>query len=137
VVKEAYSSGIGLGIGTELEFSLFVAKTSQPVDYTNFASTTILNRQEDFISDLYDQLAQQEIEIEQVHAESAPGQFEVVMHYSDDPVELADNVVLTRETVINVAHAHGLKAVFLPKVFPSAAGNGSKLSPCVYGFGLV
>lgn len=111
-------------VGVELEFCLVDAKTGNFVDDSVFANSVSLNEQEEFISDLYDQLKQQEIPIELIHAESGPGQLEVVLRHSDDVVGLADNVVLAKETVTNVARAHGCKALFLPKYDAMKAGNG-------------
>ena len=108
----------------ELEFCLVDAKTGQFVDDSVFANSVTLNEQEEFISDLYNQLQQQEIPIELVHAESGPGQVEVVLKHSDDILGLCDNVVLAKETVSNVARAHGCKALFLPKYDLMKAGNG-------------
>ena len=117
----------GQSVGVELEFCLVDAKTGNFVDDSVFANSITLNEQEDFISDLYGQLQQQEIPIELVHAESGPGQVEVVLKHSDDIVGLVDNVVLAKETVSNVARAHGRKALFLPKYDLMKAGNGMHL----------
>jgi glutamine synthetase len=57
-------------VGAEIEFCLVDPKTYKAVDSSVFANSTTLNNQEDFISDLYDQLKQQHIDIELVHAES-------------------------------------------------------------------
>jgi glutamine synthetase len=53
-----------------------------------------------------------------------PGQLEVVLRYLYDPVQLADAVLLTRETIRSVARAHSLKALFIPKYDMMKAGNG-------------
>jgi glutamine synthetase len=53
-----------------------------------------------------------------------PGQLEVVLRYLNDPVQLADAVLLTRETIRSVARAHSLKALFIPKYDKTKAGNG-------------
>lgn len=123
--------GIEFCIGAELEFMLYRRNKDggmQPVDNSTFANSTSLNDQEDFISSVYDQLQQQDIPVELIHAESAPGQLEVVLSYSENNVlRLADNVLFTKETIINVATHHGMKAVFLPKTSLSAAGNGLHL----------
>jgi glutamine synthetase len=111
-------------VGVELEFCLVDAKTGSFVDDSVFANTITLNDQEAFLGDLYDQLQQQYIPVELVHSESGPGQLEIVLEHTDDPVGLADNVVLAKETVSAVARAHGLKALFLPKYDAMKAGNG-------------
>lgn len=115
---------ITFGVGVELEFCLFDAKTGKAVDESVYGNSTTLNQQEDFISELHDQLEQQYIPIELIHSESGPGQLEVVLRYSEDPVELADNVLLAQETIRAVAHQHGYKALFAPKYDMTKAGNG-------------
>jgi len=123
--------GIEFHVGAELEFQLFRTETKggcpQPIDGTTFANPAPLNDQEDFISTLYDQLADQDIPIELVHAESAPGQLEVVLSYSSSVMQLADDVVLARETISSCAKKHGMKALFLPKTSMTTAGNGLHL----------
>jgi glutamine synthetase len=111
-------------VGAELEFCLCDGSTDYPVDCSNFADTVLLNRQEEFISTVYEHLQQQDVEVELLHAESAHGQMELVLRYRTDPVQAADDVILARETVRAVANGKGLKALFLPKVAPAAAGNG-------------
>ena len=122
--------GIEFCVGAELEFMLYGPNKDgvfQLVDSSTFANPTTLNEQEDFISALYDQLEQQDIPVELIHSESAPAQLEVVLGYSDNVVQLADDVVYARETVINVAKQHGMKALFLPKTSMMTAGNGGHL----------
>jgi len=122
--------GIEFSVGAELEFQLYRENKDglmQPIDMSTFGNATTLNEQEDFISTLYDQLEQQDIPIELIHSESAPGQLEVVLSYSNDILQLADDVVYARETVTNVAKQHGMRALFLPKTSMMAAGNGGHL----------
>lgn len=111
-------------VGVELEFCLVDAKTGQFVDDSVFANAVTLNDQEPFLEDLYDQLQRQYIPVELIHSESGPGQLEVVLEYSNNPLVMADNVLLARETIRNVARAHGMKALFLPKYDMAKAGNG-------------
>jgi glutamine synthetase len=134
VLETAMHHGIAFQVGAELEFSLVtdggdlsLGQLPRPVDASVFANTTTLNDQQDFISDLYQQLEEQEIEIELVHAESAPGQLEVVLSYHTNVMTLADNVVFARETIRSVARKHKLRALFLPKISAMAAGNGMHL----------
>ena len=97
------------------------------MDSSVFANSVTLNEQEPFIEDLYDQLGQQYIPVELIHAESASGQMEIVLEYSTDPVEMTDNIVFTRETIREVARKHGMMAHFTPKFDMAAAGNGLHL----------
>lgn len=119
--------GIIFNVGAELEFNLFDIATGKPVDNSVFANTTTLNQQESFLTDCYVQLRQQSIEIEQLHAESGPGQLEVVIKYQPNPISLVDQVMLARETIQVVARQHNCLASFLPKTFADKAGNGLHL----------
>ena len=131
VLHEArVSLGIEFCVGAEIEFMLYKELNNgafDPVDLSTFANSTILNDQEDFISSVYDQLQEQDIPVELIHAESAPGQLEVVLSYTDDVLQLADNVLFAQETIRNVAKQHNMKALFLPKTSMSTAGNGLHL----------
>ena len=101
------------------------SKTEQFVDKSVFANTITLNEQEAFLDDLYNQLQKQYIAIELIHAESGPGQIEIVLEYiKNNPVQVVDNVLLTKETIHAVAHKYGLKALFIPKYDFLKAGNG-------------
>ena len=96
-----------------------------PVDQSLFAHSTILDEQESFITDVYEQLQQLDILIELLHAESADGQLELVLPYSNDNVlNIADDIVYAKETIRAVAKRHKMRAMFLPKIQSDQAGNG-------------
>jgi glutamine synthetase len=114
-------------VGAEIEFCLVDAKTEDPIDHSVFANSVTLNDQESLIDNLYEYLKQQYIPVELIHAESGPGQLEVVLEYSSDPMVMADNIVLCRETIRAVARKHNLKAIFTPKYDLATAGNGMHL----------
>lgn len=132
VVQEARAThNIAFNVGSELEFCLFhnnAPNTQQPVDETNFATLQLLNEQQAFIEKIYTAMTALDIVVEQIHAESAPGQVEVVLRYChDDPVEMADRLILARETISSTAKSMGLLALWLPKIFADKAGNGNHL----------
>jgi glutamine synthetase len=119
--------GIGFTVGTEIEFCLVKAAEGAKIvapDTSLYAGTTTLNDQEEFISDLYNCLEKQKIDVELIHAESASGQMEIVLPYDYDVMKLADNIVLARETIKACAKKHDMRALFLPKVYENQAGNG-------------
>lgn len=125
VLHEAQENhNIAFNVGIELEFCLVDAETGKFVDDSVYGNTTTLNQQEQFIADLHEQLEQQYIPIELIHSESGPGQLEVVLQYSPDALEMADNVVLAQETIKAVARRHGMKALLAPKYDMTKAGNG-------------
>ncbi|GKY90553.1 hypothetical protein MPSEU_000029000 [Mayamaea pseudoterrestris] len=130
ICKEIHN--IGFNIGAELEFTLYNL-AGEPVDGCHYGASTTLNQQQSFISDVYEQLAvQQDVDIELLHSESAPGQLELVLRHQDDAVRLADYAFLAKETIIAVAHQHQLKAIFLPKTDANQAGNGLHLHISMY-----
>jgi glutamine synthetase len=105
----------------------------QFVDNSVFANTITLNEQEEFLTDLYNQLQEQYITIELIHAESGPGQIEVVLEYiKNDPVKVVDNVLLAKETIQAVAQKYNFKALFIPKYDSMKAGNGLHVHMSIY-----
>ncbi|OEU23650.1 glutamine synthetase/guanido kinase, partial [Fragilariopsis cylindrus CCMP1102] len=134
VVHDAVEKhNITFSVGIELEFCLVDSKTEQFVDKSVFANTITLNEQEAFLNDLYNQLQEQYITIELIHAESGPGQIEIVLEYiKNDPVQVVDNVLLAKETIHAVAHKYGLKALFIPKYDFLKAGNGLHVHMSIY-----
>ncbi|KAL3928940.1 MAG: hypothetical protein SGBAC_012423 [Bacillariaceae sp.] len=135
VVQDAKEThNIGFAVGVELEFCFMSCNNSTGdfADRSVFANSTSLNEQEEFLVDLYDQLKQQYIEIETIHAESGPGQLEVVLKYTTDPVEMADRVILAQETVRALAKKYGYRAIFLPKYDLTQAGNGMHVHMSIF-----
>ena len=71
------------------------------------------------LEEIADALQTAGIELEMYHAEAGPGQYEVVTR-AMDPLEAADTLVFTRETIYNVANKHGCKATLSPQVFDNS-----------------
>jgi len=80
----------------------------------------------DFALELVDALEAQGIDVDQVHPEYSPGQFEVSVG-ATDPVTAADRLVLMRITVQQVAARYGLLASYAPIVVVGGVGNGCHL----------
>ena len=57
-----------------------------------------------------------DIELQMYHAEAAPGQYEIVTGPLP-PLQAADALIHTRETIYNIANKHGLRATLAPRVF--------------------
>ena len=55
---------------------------------------------------------------------AAPGQFEVNLKHVADPMAAADDGVMLKRLITEVARKHGLKASFMAKPFMDVAGNG-------------
>lgn len=76
-----------------------------------------------YLADVLSALREQDVRVEQIHPEYAPGQFEVSVA-AEDPLGAADTFVLVRETIRAVTTRHGLRASFSPKVEAAGVGNG-------------
>ncbi|KAL9943338.1 hypothetical protein ACHAQF_002281 [Verticillium nonalfalfae] len=69
-------------------------------------------------------LAEQGIFIEQVHPESAPGQFEVVLPRAA-PLAAVDTLIHVRNVISNAATKAGYRMTLHPKPFAMACGNAA------------
>jgi glutamine synthetase len=90
-----------------------------------------LVQRSDYLRDLVGALAEQGVEVEQIHPEYAEGQFELSVGAAD-PVHAADTYVLVRETIRAVSQRHELRASFSPKVVADGVGNGGHVHLSVW-----
>ena len=77
-----------------------------------------------FLRDVVKDLDNAGIDVEQVHAESAPGQFELVLP-AKPPLEAVDDLLHAREVIAHRATEAGYKFTLHPKPFPEACGTAS------------
>lgn len=75
----------------------------------------------DMIRDAADE---QSLMIDTIIKEAAPGQFEVNLKHTSDPLRAADDVIRLKRLILGCARAHGLTATFMAKPFLEFAGNG-------------
>jgi len=74
-------------------------------------------------------LADQDIEVDQIHPEYGPGQFEISVAAAD-PVAAADDYVLVRETIrARQRPAGGMRVSFSPKVIVNHVGQWRSRAP--------
>ena len=64
------------------------------------------------------------IQIQAMHPESAPGQYEFILPPLP-PVEAVDTLYQARQCIAMVAEQHGLRATLHPVPFPDAGGSGA------------
>ncbi|KAL1902972.1 hypothetical protein Sste5346_000884 [Sporothrix stenoceras] len=79
-----------------------------------------------FIRDITKDLDEAGIEVEQIHAESAPGQFELVLP-AKPTLEAVDALLHTRETIAHRATEAGFKYTLHPKPFSDTCGTASHM----------
>ena len=79
-----------------------------------------------YIRDVLAALEAAGVQVEQIHPEYGPAQFEVSVA-AQDPVSAADTCVLVKFVIGAVSARHGLRASFAPAVFTDNVGNGGHL----------
>ncbi|MFJ9737333.1 glutamine synthetase [Streptomyces sp. NPDC101166] len=130
VAGAARTHGLTFRAAVEIEwsFGLDSAPAGEFVPATTGPAYGAIRQVElsDCTADLLAACAAQGVDVEQVHPEYAPGQFEISVG-ALDPVAAADRSVLVRQTVRAVARRHGLRVSFSPAVTAQGVGNGGHL----------
>jgi glutamine synthetase len=79
---------------------------------------------EPILRDLLRAASAQSIALDTLISENGPGQFEVTLRYAPDALRIADDAVLFKRAVKQIARKHGLCATFMAKPFGNWAGSG-------------
>lgn len=123
-LERAQAMGFEVQVGCELEFYLLDPATNQPkdtgIDVYGLARAAEL---EPVLGPIRRQINECGIPIEQSNPEYAAGQVEVNIRYGE-ALQSADNVVMFRSLVRQLAHFHGYRATFMAKPFIEESGNG-------------
>ena len=77
-----------------------------------------------FVSTIVSTLSRAGIEVEQLHPESAPGQWEFVLSPLP-PLQAVDTLLVAREIICTIAKSFSKRATLVPKAYPSEAGSGA------------
>ncbi|CAK7227121.1 hypothetical protein SEUCBS140593_006471 [Sporothrix eucalyptigena] len=141
-IDRSASEGISYLIGFEIEFLLLQRIKLSPEDEANKASRFRMLPNDGhawstsrfyidptlprLIRDIVKDLENAGIEVEQVHAESAPGQFELVLP-AKPPLEAVDDLLHARETIAGRATGAGYKFTLHPKPYGNACGTASHM----------
>ena len=86
-----------------------------------------LDEYAEFLADVLDAAHEQELPADALVAESAPGQFEVNLHYVDDAVQACDHATLLKRLIKNMAYDHEMDTTFMAKPYHNQAGSGMHL----------
>ena len=79
----------------------------------------------DFFASLFDELKKFDIPLEGLHTETGPGVYEAAITYSD-ALTAADNAILFKTSVKEIAYKHGILASFMAKInenLPGCSGH--------------
>jgi glutamine synthetase len=96
------------------------APVQSNVQYSSLVDNFELER---CLADMRAALLDLDIPVESSNAEYGPGQVEINFAYGE-PMRTADNTVLFKSTVREIARNHGLRATFMPLPFAGQSGNG-------------
>ncbi|KAF5343436.1 hypothetical protein D9758_011813 [Tetrapyrgos nigripes] len=122
-------------VGVEHEFILL--KSTNPIVPSHIhqwsTSEAILANSKEAIvmQEIMDSMKASGLSLQMMHAESAPGQYEIVSAPLT-PMDAADTVIFTRELIINIAAKHGLRATFAPRPFMTTAGSAAHVHISVH-----
>ncbi|KAF9451041.1 glutamine synthetase/guanido kinase [Macrolepiota fuliginosa MF-IS2] len=128
IVLEAADAGVEFLVGFESEFILL--ESTNPIRTANThqwsgsrgISSGLIEAQ--VLEEIVDSLIQSGIKVEIYHPELAPGQYEIVTGPLP-PLEAADALVHTRESIMNTAARHKLHATFAPRVTMTSCGSAT------------
>ncbi|KAL1819524.1 hypothetical protein ACET3Z_014393 [Daucus carota] len=128
VLKEEFNLEVNAGF--ENEFFLLKKGLSGgieewvPFDTSSYCSTSAFDVASPVLYEIIAALESLNIAVDQLHAESGNGQYEIVLGYTAC-FDAADNLIFTREIIRAVARKHGLLATFVPKYALGEIGSGS------------
>ncbi|KAF5737513.1 Glutamate-ammonia ligases catalytics glutamate-ammonia ligases isoform 2 [Tripterygium wilfordii] len=127
VLKDEFN--LVLNAGFEMEFFLLknVVREAKeewvPIDATPYSSASGFDAVSPLFHEIVDALHSLNITVEQLHAESGKGQFEIALGHTVC-TSAADNLIFARETIRGLARKHGLLATFVPKYALDDIGSG-------------
>ncbi|MEX0624006.1 glutamine synthetase family protein [Saccharospirillum sp.] len=138
VVNRFNELGYTPGIAVELEFYLIDTERDadgqlqppvSPVSGRRMSSKQVysmddLDDYDFFIRDVLDTAHEQNIPADTVITEYAPGQFEVNLNYGNDPMRAADEAVMLKRVIAQVARKWEMEATFMAKPYIEEAGSG-------------
>ncbi|WP_299489781.1 glutamine synthetase family protein [uncultured Shewanella sp.] len=128
MVQAAKDQGYELNMAFEIEWMLSLEQSHQftPLSTSPAYSHQRITEVSGYCIDLLDALAKQGIEVEQLHPEYSPGQFELSIRHSC-PLTAADLSILVRQTIRAIGAKHHMHTTFSPCVVNGGVGNGCHL----------
>ena len=135
IASLAAKRGLQLMVGSELEFFTVARRTDDkivPLDYGGYFSSQPQDNALDFRRDVIRTLETLGIETTSHHHEVASGQQEIGLQYVEAETA-ADNIMLSRIVISEMAYRRGMIATFMPKPFPDQNGSGMHLHQSLWG----
>ncbi|MGZ6251261.1 MAG: glutamine synthetase family protein [Candidatus Chromulinivorax sp.] len=113
-------------VGPEIEFFLLEKNNNGqiiPWDTGYYFGAEVIYKHEAIKFEIMQTLLEHGIAIEKLHHEVAAGQHEFSIRYNN-AMNIADQIMLAKHLIKQVAHHHGLIATFMPKPFFGMNGSG-------------
>lgn len=129
VLASASSEGFHLEVGGELEFFLVNGSSKSspdPIDSGGYFDTPPSDGAHMFRRGIVRALREMEIPTTAHHHEVAMGQHEICVKHSP-AIQTADNIMLAKMAIAEMAHQRGMIATFMPKPFSDTNGSGMHL----------
>ena len=122
-IARCRAKGLDPVVATEMEFYLCTPDWEPVQSHIQYSSLTDAVELEAVLCDMRDALIGAGLEVESSNAEYGPGQVEINIGH-DHAMATADNTVLFKSIVKQVAVQHGLRATFMPKPWAEQSGSG-------------
>ncbi len=122
-IERCRAQGLDPVVATELEFYLCTPDWQPVQQHIQYSSLTDALELEDCLREMRAALLGAGLEVESSNAEYGPGQIEINIGHAD-AMTAADNTVLYKSIVKQVAVQHGMRATFMPKPFFEQSGSG-------------
>lgn len=129
--------GLAPVMATELEFYLVehdgetfrplmprIPGSGRPQPGPQYAMLDDLMEVDEFLADVHDFCAAQNIPAGAALSEFSPGQFEINLQHVDDPLRACEHALLLKRVVKAAARHRGLAATFMAKPFAGMPGSG-------------
>jgi len=123
-------------VGPELEFFYFSdSKTPVPPDAGGYFDVLPLDRSATVRSRTLATLRDMGMRMEAAHHEVAPGQHEIDFRY-DEALLMADQIVIAKVLIKEIARGEGLYATFMPKPINGVNGSGMHVHQSLFTDGV-
>ncbi len=130
LLQQAIEAAAGLNyefyVGPEIEFFLLEKNNAGeliPWDSGYYFGVEVQQKHETIKFEMMQALLEHGVIIEKLHHEVAPGQHEFSIEY-DTAMNIADQIMIAKHIVKQIANNYGLIATFMPKPFLGMNGSG-------------
>jgi len=123
LIEQVNQLGYRPKVGSELEFYLLDSQLRPLYQGIQCYSLYKGSELEYVLQDIRVGLEDFGIPLEATHIEYGPAQIEIIPEY-DDALTMADNTIIIRNSVKEIARQHGLYATFMAKPWAGESGNG-------------